>query len=384
MNGQSTGRYVTTTSAGEQVRAFVPDPLPPSLKLEQIASLSSLLSRAEASLSRLETASQMVPSERWFGYAFTRKEALLSAEIEGTQATLVDVLSWERADQSGGSDPLDLQDVSNVVLATEHGFAQLDSPAGTPVSVRMLHDCHRLLLEGSRGASKDPGEFRRSQNWVGGSRPGNAVFVPPPPNLVPALVSDLERYIHSEDELAPLLRVALAHAQFETIHPYLDGNGRLGRLLIALLLKHWGLLSRPLLFLSVFLREHRSTYYERLNAIRQSGDWMGWLTFFLEGVVTTADRSSESASTLFALFTRHRRLLLRHESATVSALRLLELLPEYPVFTMPVVVRLLSVTKPTAAKAIDALQQAGIVSEVGSRKRDRLYGYSAYLAVLAE
>ncbi|MGB5640235.1 MAG: Fic family protein, partial [Sedimenticolaceae bacterium] len=248
--------------------------------------------------------------------------------------------------------------------------------------VRLLNDCHRILMQGVRGASKQPGELRRSQNWIGGSRPGNAVFVPPPPEQVAGLLSDLEHYIHAEDDLAPLLRIALVHVQFETIHPYLDGNGRLGRMLIALLLDHWKLLKSPLLYLSLYLKQNQAAYYRWLEAIRTEGDWVGWLRFFMVGVAEIADDATRTASALYARVNEDRRVLLGTPGATVTAIQLFELLPEHPIVTMPSVTRLLLISKPTAGKAIDVLIKAGILAEVGERKRDRLYRYKGYLGLL--
>lgn len=382
MSSKSTGRYVTNTVAGESVEAFVPDPLPPRLSAQQLATLSKPLREAEAALGRLDLAGEMIPSLDWFIYAFVRKEALLSSEIEGTQATLVDVLAWEQAEQPGASNLDDIEEVTNYVAAVNLAFKGVHSPKGPPISVRLLNECHRTLMQGVRGANKQPGELRRSQNWIGGSRPGNAVFVPPPPEYVADLLSDLEHYIHAHDDLAPLLRVALVHVQFETIHPYLDGNGRLGRMLIALLLDHWQLLKSPLLYLSLYLKQNQAAYYRWLEAIRTEGDWVGWLRFFLAGVAEIADDATRTASALYARVSEDRRQLLETAGATVTAIQLFERLPEHPIVTMPSVTRLLSISKPTAGKAIDVLIKAGILAEVGERKRDRLYRYQGYLRLL--
>ncbi|MGB5452041.1 MAG: Fic family protein [Sedimenticolaceae bacterium] len=382
MNLQPTGRYVTTTVAGESVEAFVPDPLPPRFTAQQLATLTEPLRDAEAALARLDLAGEMIPSLDWFIYAFVRKEALLSSEIEGTQATLVDVLAWEQTDQPGASSIEDIEEVTNYVAAVNHAFKEIHSPQGMPICVRLFNECHRILMHGVRGASKQPGELRRSQNWVGGSRPGNAVFVPPPPDRVADLLSDLERYIHAEDDLAPPLRIALAHVQFETIHPYLDGNGRLGRMLIALLLEHWQLLKSPLLYLSLYLKQNQAAYYRWLSAIRTEGDWIGWLRFFLIGVAEIADDATRTARALYARVSEDRQALLKTRGATVTAIQLFEQLPEHPIVTMPLVTRLLSISKPTAGKAIDVLIKAGILAEVGERKRDRLYRYKGYLGLL--
>jgi len=382
MAPQSTGRYITTTVAGESVEAFVPDPLPPRLSAQQLATLSEPLREAEAALGRLDLSGEMIPSLDWFIYAFVRKEALLSSEIEGTQATLVDVLAWEQAEQPGASNLDDIEEVTNYVAAVNHAFKQIHSPKGPPISVRLLNDCHRILMQGVRGATNQPGELRRSQNWIGGSRPGNAVFVPPPPERVAGLLSDLEYYIHAEDDLAPLLRIALVHVQFEAIHPYLDGNGRLGRMLIALLLEHWQLLKSPLLYLSLYLKQNQAAYYRWLEAIRTEGDWVGWLRFFLIGVAEIADDATRTARALYARVSEDRQVLLKTSGATVTAIQLFERLPEHPIVTMPSVTRLLSISKPTAGKAINVLIKAGILAEVGERKRDRLYRYEGYLGLL--
>ncbi len=250
------------------------------------------------------------------------------------------------------------------------------------MSVRLFNDCHRILMQGVRGASKQPGALRRSQNWVGGSRPGNAVFVPPPPEWVGDLLGDLERYIHTDDDLAPLLRVGLVHVQFETIHPYLDGNGRVGRMLIALLLEHWNLLKSPLLYLSLYLKQNQAAYYRSLSAIRTEGDWVGWLRFFLNGVSEIADDAARTARRLYARVAEDRRMLLGTPGVTVTAIQLFERLPDHPVVTMPLVTRVLATSKPTASKAIELLITAGILAEIGERKRDRLYRYQNYLKLL--
>ena len=382
MNAQPTGRYVTTTVAGESVEAFVPDPLPPRLSAPELATLTEPLRDAEAALARLDLAGEMIPSLDWFIYAFVRKEALLSSEIEGTQATLVDVLAWEQTEQPGASSIEDIEEVTNYVAAVNHAFEEIRSPKGAPICLRLFNDCHRILMQGVRGATRQPGEPRRSQNWVGGSRPGNAVFVPPPPERVAGLLSDLERYIHAEDDLAPLLRIALVHVQFETIHPYLDGNGRLGRMLIALLLDHWQLLKSPLLYLSLYLKQNQAAYYRWLEAIRTESDWVGWLRFFLTGVADSADNATHRVRSLYRQINADRQQLLALQGATVSAIQLFERLPEHPVITMPLVTRLLETSKPTAGKAIDLLIAAGILAEVGERKRDRIYRYHNYLQLL--
>lgn len=372
------GRYESISIAGETVRAFVPDALPPKLFLSD--DLRNLDLRAAAALSRLQLAGEMVPSVEWFLYGFVRKEAVITSQIEGTQATLLDLLEFEASE---GVADADVEEVTNYISALHWSRKQLSDPKGVPLSVRLLNGAHQRLMRGVRGQNKHPGHVRKSQNWIGGTRPGNARFVPPPAHLLPDLLSDLEKYIHESGPLPPLVRAGFVHVQFETIHPYLDGNGRIGRLLATLLLEHWELLPQPLLYLSLYFKRHRAEYYERLNAVRQQGDWLGWTRYFLEGVETIANEATETARALFTLFAKDRERVLAHAAATVSAARLFERLPVHPIVTVAKVTTLLSITKPTAMKAIDVLAAAGILSETSARKRDRVFGYQAYLRILA-
>ena len=379
MSERKTGRYESTSVAGEQVQAFVPNALPPAeppLVLE--GGLAERVRVAEEALVRLELAGEMVPSLDWFLYAFVRKEAVLSSQIEGTQATLLDLLNYE-AEGVVPQPNADVEEVCNYLDALDFAREQISDPSGLPLSMRLLNETHRLLMRGVRGERKQPGEVRRSQNWDGGSRPGNATFVPPPPNVLPGVLADFERYLHSEDELSPLVRAGLLHVQFETIHPYLDGNGRMGRLLVTLLLEHWRLLTRPLLYLSLFLKRHRQEYYRRLNAVRVEGAWEAWLDFFLDGVATIADESVETARDLFTLVTADRQRVVHQGGVNLLAIQLFERLPNRPIVTVPSVVEDLSTTKPTAARAIAALQASGVLVETTGKKRDRAYAYQNYL-----
>ncbi len=376
-----TGRYETTSAAGEEVNAFMPARLPPSNPPLELRQLSPQLKRAEASLSRLELAGEMIPSIEWFIYAFVRKEAVLSSQIEGTQATLDDLLAYEADARGADAVADDVVEVCNYLRASSFALAEIRRLDGLPISMRLLNETHRLLLQGARGANKQPGEVRRSQNWIGGTRPGNARFVPPPPHLLAPELSAFERYIH-DDELPSLVRAGLLHVQFETLHPYLDGNGRIGRLLITLLLEHWHLLSRPLLYLSLFFKRHRDEYYRRLGAVRTRGDWEGWCSFFLEGIATVADEAVRTAQELFGLMGRDRRRVLSSPSATVMSLRLFELLPEHPVINVTNALSLLKTTRPTAGKAIAVLESAGVLLKTSGRKRNRTWRYSAYLDLL--
>ena len=378
---RSTGQYHVTAIAGERVSAFIPAPLPPDkppLALE--GRLADPLRRAQAALSRLELAGEMVPSLAWFIYAFVRKEAVLSSQIEGTQATLVDLLAFEGSDK--GPPDAEVEEICNHLDALAFARGEIAREGGLPVSVRLLNETHRRLMRGVRGAGKRPGELRRSQNWVGGSRPGNAAFVPPPPQMLPDALGALEKYLHADDPLPGLVRIGLAHVQFETIHPYLDGNGRLGRLLITLLLEHWGLLSGPLLYLSLFFKRHRGEYYRRLDAVRTDGDWEGWLDFFLDGVTATADEAVATARSLSALVGDDRVCALRSKSMTIGAIRLFEHLPQHPFVTVAAACKLLGASKPTAGHAVEALERAGILAETSGRRRDRLFAYQRYVDLL--
>lgn len=380
---RQTGRYETTTVAGEEVPAFVPYPLPPAgpvLRLDK--SLTAKLEEATRRLSQLELAGAMVPSLDWFIYAFVRKEAVTSSQIEGTQSTLMDLLTFEASGQAERVDKADVQEVCNYLDALVYARKQLNSKKGLPLSVRLLNETHRRLMKGVRGEAKQPGEIRRSQNWIGGVRPGLATFVPPPVSALAPALTALEKYIHSKDSLPTLIRAGLIHVQFETIHPYLDGNGRIGRLLIMLLLESWGLLSAPLLYLSLYFKQHREEYYQRLSAVRTDGDWEGWTAFFLEGVVTIATEAIALARELFSLVSKDRTQLLAAADVTVVAARLFEILPLHPIITMPGVVKLLQTTKPTASKAIGVLQKHDILVEQSGRKRDRTFAYKAYLDCL--
>ena len=376
MPSRITGTYERTSFASEEVAAFIPAPLPPIPPLD-LGPLEGRLRAAEHALARLELAGEMVPSIDWFLYAFVRKEAVLSSQIEGTQATLVDLLTFE-AEPAEAATP-DVEEVCNYLTAMAYARAELRSENGLPLSMRLLDETHRRLMSGVRGAEKSPGAVRTSQNWIGGTRPGNASYVPPPPHALADVLGAFERYVHQDDALPKLVRAGLLHVQFETIHPYLDGNGRIGRLLVGLLLEHWRLLSQPLLYLSLFLKRHRDEYYRRLNAVRTEGAWEAWLDFFLDGIATIADEGVASARDLFALVATDRTRVLATASASVAAVRLFELLPRHPIVTVNTVATLLSTSKPTAIRAIESLTGAAVLRETTGKKRDRSYVYESYL-----
>ena len=378
MGVRETGRYERVVVGGEDVSAFVPYALPPiSPPLTLEGPLADRLRHAEQALARLDLAGEMVPSLDWFIYAFVRKEAVISSQIEGTQASLVDLLNFEAEEESAPSP--DVEEICNHVDALAYARQQLADKKGLPLSMRLLNETHQLLMKGVRGAGKQPGEVRRSQNWIGGSRPGNAVFVPPPHHRLPDLLGDFEKYLHGEDALPPLIRSGLLHVQFETIHPYLDGNGRIGRLLITLLLEHWSLLEKPLLYLSLFFKRNQAEYYRRLGKVRIEGDWEGWLDFFLDGVATIAEEAITSARDLFTLVAQDRHRILESGSVSVSAIRLFELLPRHPIVTVTTTMKLVDASKPTATRAIGVLEEAGILAETTGRRRDRCFAYQAYL-----
>ena len=379
---RTTGTYATTTTLGESVRAFVPRPLPPADPPLAPTCFVDLNRQAELALARLAGVSGLVPSVEWLLYSAIRKEALLTSQIEGTQATLTDLFDEEAGLKVSNTD--DVEEVTNYLRAFRWVQRQLRDPQGLPLSVRLLCEAHRLLLDGARGAGKQPGELRRSQNWIGGTRPGNAAFVPPPPQQVADLLTDLERFIHASDsDLPPLARVALIHAQFETIHAFLDGNGRIGRLLVAALMEHWGLLREPLMYLSGYLKQHQAEYYRRLSAIRSDGDWEGWVSFFLEGVAAASAKAERSIIDVASLITTDRKRLLKSPKAGPISYRLFELLPMMPRFSVEHVRQRLDTTFPTASAAVKLLDDLGILAELTGQKKNRVYSYQTYVELLS-
>lgn len=382
MNRGATGRHEVTKTAGEVVRAFVPSPLPPLPPLDLSGSRQRLLERALLACGRLDGVSALLPDPDLFLYGYVRREAVLSSQIEGTRSSLSSLLLFE-LEEAPGVPFDDVVEVSNYVAALEHGMARLRE--GFPLSNRLLREIHAKLLARGRGADKLPGDFRRSQNWIGGTRPGNARFVPPPPGLVEDCMAALERFIRDRaDALPELIKTAVAHVQFETIHPFLDGNGRVGRLLIALMLYEAGILRQPLLYLSLYLKQHRDAYYRLLDVVRREGDWDAWLDFFLQGVVETAAGAVDTAHRLLALFAEDAARVRTLGRGAASALRAFDALRARPVATIGELVTRTGVTYPTAAKNVDALTGLGIVREITGRRRDRVFAYDRYLAILNE
>jgi Fic family protein len=379
MKREITGRYAPSVAGGETVRAFVPAPLPPVPALDLSGDRQQRLEQATLAIGRLDSVSALLPEPQLFLYAYVRREAVLSSQIEGTQSSLNDLLLFE-LDEAPGVPFDDVQEVSNYVSALEHGMARLRE--GFPLCNRLLREMHVQLMAKGRGSDKLPGEFRRSQNWIGGTRPGNAHFVPPPPQEVEGCMATLEAFLHADDDGLPtLLRAALAHVQFETIHPFLDGNGRLGRLLIALLLHHGRLLKEPLLYLSLFFKQHRAEYYDRLDRVRSQGDWEAWVDFFLEGVEQTANGAVNTAQRLVALFQADQQ---RVQAAGSSALRVLSALHQRPLSSLKHLAAASDLSFPTASKAVLALANLGVVQELTGQRRNRIFAYSAYLGILNE
>ena len=396
-----TGRYEPSTSAGEPVAAFIPHPLPPDPPLQIGAELQGQHERALLACGRLDGVASLLPDPSLFLYAYVRREALLSSQIEGTQSSLSDLLLFELQEAPGV--PFDdVVEVSSYVAGLEHGLTRLQE--GFPLSSRLLREIHGLLLARGRGADREPGVFRRSQNWIGGTRPSNARFVPPPPAAIEDCMAQLERFIHgqaqpadsvdprlndatrhgAEHPLPALIRAGLAHVQFETIHPFLDGNGRLGRLLIVLMLIDAGVLQQPLLYLSLFFKQHRARYYELLDDVRQRGDWEGWLSFFLEGVEMTATAAVATAHRLLALFRCDEARLGGLGRSSASVLKVFLAIRQRPLTSVAQIQAISGLSYPTSSKALDILGGLGIVQEITGGRRNRLFAYSDYLAILSE
>ena len=376
------GRYEVTVVGGESVRAFVPAQLPPAPALSLDGSLQQTLEAATLALGRLDAISALLPDEALVIYPYVRKEAVLSSRIEGTQSSLSDLLLFELEEAPGV--PLDdVLEVSNYVAALQHGLDRLTE--GFLLSNRLIREIHAVLLSRGRGSGKAPGEFRRSQNWIGGARPGNAAFVPPPHPAVPDCMAALERFLHArEDGLPTLVRAGLAHVQFETIHPFLDGNGRVGRLLITLMLCGAGVLREPLLYLSLYFKQHRSEYYDLLNHVRRFGDWEAWLAFFLEGVRATAEGAVATSCRLSELFASDRAAIERHGRRGGSDLRVHDVLKERPILSLSEAGKRTNLSFPTVSAAMGRLVEYGIAVEITGRRRGRLFAYDRYLSVLNE
>ncbi|MFL6388790.1 MAG: Fic family protein [Terriglobales bacterium] len=371
---------MTTTLAGEPVKAFVPPALPP-VDLD-LSGLHQHLDRANQALGRLDGLTVLLPDVRFLLYLYVRKEALVSSQIEGTQSSFVDVLRFENKVPTAVPKE-DVEEVSNYVAAMQHGLRRLQM--GFPLSLRLIREIHAILLKGGRGANKTPGEFRRSQNWIGGTRPGNASFVPPPPAEMMEALDRLERFLHDDKHGLPLLvEAGLVHVQFESIHPFLDGNGRLGRLLITLLLCAKGALKQPLLYLSLYFKKHRTQYYDHLQRIRTEGAWEEWLRFFLEGTALTAQEAAETATRILDLFSKDREKIQKLGRPATSALRVHEYMQRKPIANIAAIAKSLKLSVPTVTVALKHLVRIGIVEEVTGKRRDRLFTYSRYFTIVSE
>ena len=380
MKRAETGRYLISKYQSETVSAFIPNPLPPAPPIDLSGALQQALEDATLALGRLDGIATLLPDKALFLYYYIRKEAVLSSQIEGTQSSLSDLLKYE---MDAAPFPLnnDVVEVSNYVAALQFGLESLAE--GFPLSNRLIRDIHGILLSRGRGSMMSPGEFRRSQNWIGGTRPGNAVFVPPPPAAVQDCMGDMERFLRARDDGLPMLvRTAIAHAQFETIHPFLDGNGRVGRLLITFLLCQAGAMREPLLYLSLYLKQQRSRYYDLLNYVRETGDWEEWIGFFLEGVHETATAVFDTSQRLLDLFESDRALIAKFNRRAGSALRVHDALKKEPIASQLSISKLTGLSLPTVSSSIDLLVESGIAREIPSEQRARLFAYHEYLSVL--
>src|SRR5216684_94634 len=375
------GTYVTSSVAGETVRAFIPPSLPPIPALE-LGGLHEQLDLANQALGRLNGMTKLLPDVRFLLYLYVRKEALVSSQIEGTQSSFTDLLLFEN-EAAPGVPINDVEEVSNYVAAMQHGLRRIT--AGFPLSLRLIREIHAILLRGGRGANRTPGEFRRSQNWVGGSRPGNAAFVPPPPERLMECLDSFERFLHDEKHKLPVLvEAGLIHVQFETIHPFLDGNGRLGRLLITLLLCAKGTLREPLLYLSLYFKTHRQRYYDLLQRVRTEGVWEEWIEFFLEGTATTARQAADATVQILHLFEADRKRIQTLGRKTASALRVHEYMQGHPLIRIGPTAKALKLSVPTITGALESLAKLKIAKEVTGKRRDRLFAYPRYLNILSE
>ncbi len=374
------GRYISQPTG---YRAFIPSPLPPTPPIQLEGELQVLLSKADRALGRLDGSIQTLPHPDLFVYMYVRKEAVLSSQIEGTQSSLQDVLAAE-AQILSPTRPHDVDEVVNYVRAMNHGLTRL---AELPVSMRLIREIHAILLEGVRGSHLTPGEIRTSQNWIGpaGCTLADATFVPPPPAEVPEALSNLERFLHSDTQLPLLVRVGLAHAQFETIHPFLDGNGRVGRLLITFLLCEQQVLMKPVLYLSYYFKRHRQEYYDRLQAVREEGQWEEWLKFFLRGVDEISQQATETARRILTLREDHRSAITEHLGrAAANGYRVLEHLYEHPIVSVNEVRALIGTTYPAANDLVATLVRNGILEETTGQARNRRFMYQSYIRLFNE
>jgi len=377
-----TGKYESTIIGGESVSAFIPHPLPPDPPLENDPRRQKLLECATLALGRLDSITRLLPDPNVFLYAYVRREAVLSSQIEGTQSSLAQLLLFESKEAPGV--PLDdVTEVSNYVAALEHGLRRLRE--GFPLCNRLIREMHKILLSSGRGSEKSPGKFRDTQNWIGGTRPGNAHFVPPPVHQVQNCMAALEKFLHDQGNPYPvLIKAALAHVQFETIHPFLDGNGRIGRLLIAFILHHDKVLEEPLLYLSLYLKQHRSEYYHLLDLVRKEGDWETWIDFFLDGVLQTATNAVDTAKRLTTLFQQDETKIQGIGRSTSTVLHVFRKMCERPILNISQLTEQTGLSFPSVARALRKLEDLDIVKEITGQRRNRAYSYQQYLDILSE
>lgn len=367
------------STLSEKAEAFIPNPLPPRPPIEWTDSLRVQFDKAHAALGKLEGVANHVPTNMLL-YSYVRKEAVLSSMIEGTQSSLSDLLVHEISPLQGV--PLDdVVEVSNYVAAVDHGLKRLAE--GFPISVRLIKELHKILLSNSRGSTKLPGEIRNSQNWIGGTRPGNAVFVPPTPNVLIDGLSDLEKFIHDDkQQTSTVLKAALVHLQFETLHPFLDGNGRVGRLLIILLLMSEGVLSQPLLYISLYLKTNRQRYYELLNSVRKDGDWESWLTFFAQAIEFSANSAVDTAKKLLQIADKDAELIEKQGRSRINLGKVHKQFQQRPISNSISLIEATELAPGTVQAAIKRLCELNILVELTDKKRDRVYAYKAYIDIL--
>jgi Fic family protein len=376
------GTFIQQQAGAKGFAAFIPAPLPPDPPLDFGPEMQRIHEEAVHAIGQLEGVSRTMDPDRLL-YMYGRKEAVLSSQIEGTQSTLFDLLEYE-SDAVPGMPLHDVEEVSRYVAALYHGLERIRS-GELPLSLRLIREIHGVLMQAGRGSGRDPGEFRRTQNWIGGTRPGNARFVPPPPHEMGPMLDNLEKFLHDGYGRTPaILKAGLAHAQFQTIHPFLDGNGRVGRLLISILFGAEGVLTRPFFYLSLYLKENRSDYYDALQRVRTHGDWEGWMHFYLVGVDAVARQATETTVALRVLFEEDQRRVLGLGRAAGSALRVYDLLKQRVIVSAPKAARELGLTWPTVNSALQRLEQLGIVLEATGKARDRLYVYQRQLELLNE
>lgn len=379
VNSARSGKYITCSVAGESYQAFIPAPLPPSPPLK-MSDIYPLLDEANIAIGRLDGISITVPDPTLFLYMYIRKEAVLSSQIEGTQSTLSDLLMYENEEISGVPEE-DVKEVSSYVAALEQGLERIQG--GFPLSLRLIREMHRLLLDKGRGSSKQPGEFRRSQNWLGGTRPGNAKFVPPPPEKILDLLSSFEKFLHDDAEKLPtLIKAALAHVQFETIHPFLDGNGRIGRLLITFILCVEGVLRKPLLYLSLYFKNNRAAYYEQLQHVRETGDWEEWVKFFLRGIIETANQAVKTIRLTLDLFKEDQERIENFKKSSKTLQAVYHFLQKKPISDSKKITQACKISLPTVNKALQDLIEIGVVKEVTGKMRNKIYIYPRFIKLL--